>query len=84
MQGWPGLKECEELRKKKKRKRERDFMALNRGALDKGLATRPEYKSYRSMYDQCKKPPKSDENRRAPLIFPPGMSFGMPTRYAHN
>ena len=84
LQGWPGTKVwCEKGKKKpKKTKRlpERDFRALNRGAVDLGVVTAPEVRSYRSVYDARMKAVEDDSLRRAPLIFPPGMVFGHPPR----
>ena len=87
MQGWPGTQQwCEKGKvrikpvKKKKRQPDRDFKALNRGAVDLGAVTTSEVRSYRNVYDARVKAAEDDSLRRAPLIFPPGMVFGHPPR----
>ena len=87
LQGWPGTKIwCDKRKGKSKKKRalpDRDFKALNRGAIDLGVVTVPEVRSYRSVYDARMKAAEDDSLRRAPLVFPPGMTFGHPPRYAY-
>ena len=83
MQGWPGTKIwCEKGKSKPKKKRcqMRDFKALNRGAVDLGVVTAPEVRSYRSVYDARTKADEDDSLRRAPLVFPADMVFGHPPR----
>jgi len=82
MQGWPGTKIwCDKGRGKWKAKRkERDFKALNRGAVDLGVVTTHEMNAYRNVYDATIKAVDDDSIRRAPLIFPPDMVFGHPPR----
>jgi len=90
MQGWPGTRIwCDDpaiknkTKKKKKRQPERDFKALNRGAVDLGAVTNQEVHSYRNVYDARLKGygAEDDSLRRAPLVFPPDMTFGHPPRY---
>jgi len=78
LQGWPDLPVCALY--VKKRELERDFMSLNRGAIDLGMTTTRDYRAYRNMYDKRMAPPEDPSLRRAPLVFPPGMTFGVPTR----
>jgi len=85
MQGWPGTKQwCHKAGKSqakpKKKKRERDFKALNRGAVDLGAVTTHEVHAYRNVYDARMKGSEDESLRRAPLVFPPDMVFGHPPR----
>jgi len=77
----PGAKAKVKAKKKRKRRQpDRDFKALNRGAVDLGVVTTSEVRSYRNVYDARIKAIDDDSVRRAPLIFPPGMVFGHPPR----
>lgn len=63
---------------------ERDFISLNKAAVESGLTTASEQARFRATHDIRRKPAdtaraKSDKS----IQFPPDMTFGISTRYVH-
>ena len=61
-------------------KTERDFMSLNRAAVQAGLTSAPENYQFRATHD-VRRNVKSEEGRsKLPRRLPPSMVFGISTR----
>ena len=63
-------------------KPERDFMALNRSAVQAGLTNSREYSQFRSTHDIRRKIPTESEEKKTGRRIPPDMVYGIATRSA--
>ena len=63
---------------------ERDFISLNKAAVESGLTTASEQSRFRATHDIRRKPADSARAKSEKSIqFPPDMTFGISTRYVH-
>ena len=61
---------------------ERDFISLNKAAVESGLTTAREQSHFRATHDIRRKPADSAQAKTGKSIqFPPDMTFGISTRY---
>lgn len=60
---------------------ERDFIALNKAAVNNGLTTAQEQVQYRATHDIRRKDNTGRTSRKDILKFSDDMTFGIPTRY---
>ena len=63
---------------------ERDFISLNKAAVESGLTTASEQSRFRATHDIRRKPADSARAKSEKSIqFPPDMTFGISTRCVH-
>lgn len=83
LSGWPGSGGLFFHRKKESGREaqpDRDFMALNRSAVQAGLTTAPEQYQFRATHDIRRKVQSEGEKKKITRRIPPSMVFGIPTR----
>ena len=60
---------------------QRDFITLNKAAMQAGLVTAEEHAQYRATHNVEKKPSDiREQNLKLPKRLPPTMVFGVPTQ----
>lgn len=62
-------------------KTERDFMSLNKAAVQAGLTSAPECYQFRATHDVRRKVKSEEGHSTLPRRLPPTMVFGISTRY---
>ncbi|XP_063423666.1 cilia- and flagella-associated protein 77-like isoform X2 [Mytilus trossulus] len=81
LHGWPRNLSTTTLPfKSKDKKSERDFMALNRAAVQTGLVTANENYEFRATHDVRRKTAGDEKTRTRTRRIPPSMVFGISTR----
>ncbi|XP_070582073.1 cilia- and flagella-associated protein 77-like [Ptychodera flava] len=76
--GWTGLSSLPILRKEKKQ--DRDFIALNKAAVNAGLVSAPEQYQYRATHDVRRRVSEEEKNKVRTRRIPASMTFGVSTR----
>ena len=86
LSGWPNSAGLYFHRKKdvsgKDTLPDRDFMALNRSAVQAGLTTAPQHYQFRATHDFRRKIQTDEGKQKMTRRLPPTMVFGISTRYA--
>ena len=81
LHGWPRSLSSTTLPFHRKDKQsERDFMALNKAAVQNGLVTAPENNEFRATHDVRRKTAGDEKTRTRTRRLPPSMVFGISTR----
>ena len=84
LSGWPGSAGLYFHRKKdvsgKDSLPDRDFMALNRSAVQAGLTTAPQQYQFRATHDFRRKIQTDDGKQKVTRRLPPTMVYGISTR----
>ena len=65
----------------KAKKAQRDFIGLNKGAVQTGLTTAQEHFQYRATHDMRRKDFGNEKTLSKVKRIPPTMVFGVPTKY---
>ena len=65
----------------KEKKAPRDFIGLNKGAVQAGLTTAQEHFQYRATHDMRRKDSGNEKTSLKVKRIPPTMVFGIPTKY---
>ena len=65
----------------KEKKAPRDFIGLNKGAVQAGLTTAHEHFQYRATHDMRRKDSGNEKTSLKVKRIPPTMVFGIPTKY---
>lgn len=82
LHGWPRNLSTTTLPFARKDKNaDRDFMALNKAAVQNGLVTAGENYEFRATHDVRRKTAGSENTRLRTRRIPPTMVFGISTRY---
>lgn len=68
------------MHRRKEKTRERDFIALNKGAVATGLVTAKEHFQYRATHDVRRRVSEEDKMKILTRRIPPDMTFGISTR----
>lgn len=80
LHGWPTLSSTTLPFKRKEKKAQRDFMALNRAAVSAGLVTANAQYEFRATHDVRRKTQSEDSQRNRTRRLPPSMVYGISTR----
>lgn len=81
LHGWPRTLSTTTLPfNRRDKQQERDFMALNRAAVQSGLVTAPEHYEFRATHDVRRKTAGDEKTRTRTRRIPPTMVFGISTR----
>lgn len=67
----------------KEKKAPRDFIGLNKGAVQAGLTTAQEQFQYRATHDMRRKDSGNEKTSLKVKRIPPTMVFGIPTKYVY-
>ncbi|XP_071096904.1 cilia- and flagella-associated protein 77-like isoform X3 [Haliotis cracherodii] len=79
LRGWSGTTSSLPFHHQEK-KAERDFMSLNRAAVQAGLVTAPEHYEFRATHDVRRRASGEEKKRTRFRRIPPTMVFGISTR----
>ncbi|XP_046371401.1 cilia- and flagella-associated protein 77-like isoform X2 [Haliotis rufescens] len=79
LRGWSGTTSSLPFHHQEK-KAERDFMSLNRAAVQAGLVTAPEHYEFRATHDVRRRASGEEKKRTRVRRIPPTMVFGISTR----
>ncbi|XP_064616513.1 cilia- and flagella-associated protein 77-like [Liolophura sinensis] len=80
LRGWAGKNPSNLPFHSNEKSAERDFMALNVAAVQRGLITAPEHYMFRATHDIRKKVSDNDNKKYKTRRLPPSMVFGIATR----
>lgn len=84
LRGWAGKNSSNLPFHRSEKSAERDFMALNVAAVQRGLITAPEHYMFRATHDIRKKVSDNDNKKYKTRRLPPSMVFGVATRWVHS